>query len=108
MEIERDVILDLLPLYLAGEASPDTQTLVEQYLASDPELAETAELAAAMHQRAGDIPVPIEVEDQMEAYREAQRRIQQRTLIWGAVIAFGILSFLGLAMLAYFMTVPVQ
>ena len=48
IEIERNVILDLLPLYLAGEASPDTQALVEQYLASDPELAETVELAAAM------------------------------------------------------------
>ena len=107
MEIERNVILDLLPLYLAGEASPDTQALVEQYLASDPELAETAELAAAMQQRAEDIPVPVKVEDQMEAYREAQKRILQRTLIWGAVIAFGILSFLVLALLVYSMLVSV-
>jgi anti-sigma factor RsiW len=106
-QIERNVILDLLPLYLAGEASPDTRALVEEYLASDPELAETAELAAAMQQRAAEIPVPIRVEDQVEAYREAQRRIQQRTLVWGALIAFGILSLLGLAMLAYFMVTPV-
>ncbi|MGD2146149.1 MAG: zf-HC2 domain-containing protein [Anaerolineae bacterium] len=106
-QIERNVILDLLPLYLAGEASPDTRALVEEYLASDPELAETAELAAAMQQRAAEIPVPIRVEDQVEAYREAQRRIQQRTLVWGALVAFGILSLLGLAMLAYSMVVPV-
>jgi anti-sigma factor RsiW len=106
-QIERNVILDLLPLYLAGEASPDSQALVEEYLASDPELAETAELAAAMQQRAAEIPVPIRAEHQVQAYREAQRRIQQRTLVWGALIAFGILSLLGLAMLAYFMVTPV-
>lgn len=106
-DIDRNVILDLLPLYLAGEVSPETQALVEEYLASDPELAETAELAAAMQQRAAEIPVPIQVEDQMEAYREAQRRIQQRTLVWGALIAVGILSLLGLAMLAYLMVASV-
>jgi anti-sigma factor RsiW len=30
----------LLPLYLAGEASPDTRALVDEYLAGDPELAQ--------------------------------------------------------------------
>ena len=105
MEITRSVILDLLPLYLAGEASPDTQAVVEQYLETDPELAEVAKLTAAMH-KPEDTPVPIKEEDQMEAYREAQRRILQRTVIWGAVIAFGILSLLGLALLVYFMLVP--
>ncbi|MGD9029452.1 MAG: hypothetical protein PVG25_06535 [Anaerolineae bacterium] len=105
MEITRDVILDLLPLYLAGEASPATQAVVEQYLETDPELAEVARLTAAMHE-AVEPPVPMEKEDQMEAYREAQRRIWQRTLIWGAVIAFGVLSLLGLAAMAYMMLVP--
>jgi anti-sigma factor RsiW len=105
MEITRSVILDLLPLYLAGEASPDTQAVVEQYLETDPELAEVAKLTAAMR-KPEDTPVPIKKEAQMEAYREAQRRILQRTVIWGAVIAFGILSLLGLALLAYSMLVP--
>jgi hypothetical protein len=39
MKVTRDVILDLLPLYLAGEASSATRELVEEYLAQDPELA---------------------------------------------------------------------
>ncbi len=39
MEITRDVILDLMPLVLAGEASNDTSRLVEQYLEQHPELA---------------------------------------------------------------------
>jgi predicted anti-sigma-YlaC factor YlaD len=40
MNVTREVILDLLPLYLAGEASPATRALVEEYLKQDPELAE--------------------------------------------------------------------
>lgn len=44
--ITRDVILDLLPLYLAGEASEDTRQLVEAYLATDAKLARLAGLAA--------------------------------------------------------------
>lgn len=40
MEVTRDVILDLLPVYLAGEASTDTRTLIEAYLERDRELAQ--------------------------------------------------------------------
>jgi len=40
MNVTREVILDLLPVYLAGEASPATRALVEEYLKQDPELAQ--------------------------------------------------------------------
>lgn len=40
VSVPREVILDLLPVYLAGEASPATRALVEAHLAQDPELAE--------------------------------------------------------------------
>ena len=39
MSISRNVIQDLIPLYLADEASPDSRVLVEEFLAADPELA---------------------------------------------------------------------
>ena len=32
MKITRDVVTDLWPLYVAGEASPDTQALVMRFL----------------------------------------------------------------------------
>lgn len=38
MTISRQVIMDLMPLYLAGEASPDSRALVEQFLENAPEL----------------------------------------------------------------------
>src|ERR1700691_4810713 len=40
MNVTREVILDLLPVYLAGEASPDTRALVEEYMEKDKELAQ--------------------------------------------------------------------
>src|SRR6185436_12129442 len=40
MKITRDVIIDLLPAVASGEASADTRLLVEEFLASDPELKE--------------------------------------------------------------------
>ncbi len=39
MKITRDVITDLLPVYLSGEASADTKALIESFLHDDPEFA---------------------------------------------------------------------
>jgi hypothetical protein len=39
MNVTREIIIDLLPIYLAGEASMDTRALVESFLKQDPELA---------------------------------------------------------------------
>jgi anti-sigma factor RsiW len=39
MSVPREVVLDLLPLYVAGEASPASRALVEEYLQGDAELA---------------------------------------------------------------------
>jgi predicted anti-sigma-YlaC factor YlaD len=44
MNVTREVILDLLPVYLAGEASPATRALVEEHLKQDTELAERIRL----------------------------------------------------------------
>jgi len=106
MEITRDVILDLMPLYMANEVSADTRALVEKYLETDPELAKIAEQSAAM-ELPEDIPVPLTEEDKMEAYKEAKRLLLRRTVIWATLIAFALLSCLGLALLAYFGLVSV-
>ena len=100
MEITRNIILDLLPLYLADEVSVDTRALVEEFLKTDPELAQVAKESATM-ELSEDIPIPLAKEDQMEAYKEAKRLLFQRTLIWAGVIAFALLSFLGLALTAF-------
>ena len=102
MEVTRNVILDLLPLYLADEVSADTRALVEKYLETDPELAKIAKQSAAT-ELPEDIPIPLNKEDKMEAYREAKRSMFRRTAIWAVLIAFVLLSCLGIALLAWFM-----
>lgn len=41
MNISRDVITDLWPVYIAGEASADTRALVEAFFEQDPEFRKT-------------------------------------------------------------------
>jgi anti-sigma factor RsiW len=93
MEVTRDVILDLLPLYLDNDVSADTRALVEKYLETDPELANIAKQSAAI-ELPEDIPVPLTKEDKMEAYREAKRLMLWRTVILAITISFTVLCFL--------------
>lgn len=89
MKLSRDVILDLLPLYLSGEASADTHALVKERLESDPDL---AWLARQWQERMqSPAPSPANPESQALAYREAKRKIQQRTLVIAALCAAGVL-----------------
>ena len=106
MEVTRNVILDLLPLYMANEVSADTRALVEKYLETDPALANVAKQRAAM-EIPGEIPVPLTEENQMETFKEAKRLMSQRTIVLAGLIAFGLLTLLGLVLLAYSMLVPV-
>ena len=86
MKITRDVILDLLPLYLADEVSPDARALVEEYLESDKELAEIASQSAV--RLPGEIPSPLTQEDRMKAYVETKRLMMIRTIALAAIASF--------------------
>ncbi len=87
MDVTRDVILDLLPLYLGGEASPGTRALVEDWLRGDPELARLVREQPAALARAGAAPPP-----------ELEMRTLRRT---HAVLAWQRWTFgLGIACLA--------
>ena len=103
MEITRNVILDLLPLYMDDEVSVDTRALVEEYLATDPELADIAKQSAAM-ELPEDVPIPLTWEDKMEAYKEAKRLMLRRTVILAVAICFTIMCVLAWAgvVLMYF------
>ena len=99
MEITRNVILDLLPLYVADEASADTRTLVEEYLETDPELADMAQNWAKMG-FPGDIPVPLTKEDAMEAYKEAKRLMFLRTVVLVITVSTTLACVLGTGLMA--------
>jgi anti-sigma factor RsiW len=86
MNVTREVILDLLPIYLAGEASPATRALVDEYLAGDPELAERVRvLGAEGFAPRADSALPPELE------LKALRRIQGRLALQRWLFGFGIM-----------------
>jgi hypothetical protein len=85
MKITRDVILDLLPLYLANEASEDTRSLVESYLADDPGLAKLVE--QSNHQNwEGDVPVPLDKEHEMKTFEKTKQLLVQQRVLMGFAI----------------------
>ena len=92
-KITRNVILDLMPLYLAGEASQDTKQLVEQYLETDKELAEMAKQSTTFD-LPKDVPVPLEKDHALQLYIEAKRQMTIRMAIIGTFIVI-VLLFLG-------------
>ena len=104
-EISRDVILDLLPLYIADEASQNTRDLVDSYLKSDPELAKIASKLSEVG-LLREIPIPITKEKEMEAFQEAKLQ-QRRYIITLVTIVAAIFLFIMAAALAgLFLLIP--
>lgn len=92
MNVTRDVIRDLIPPFLAGEASADTRALVEQFLASDPEFARTvvsepARLAAA------PIPHTLTQESEMKTIDETRRTVKLQSVVMACAMMFSALPF---------------
>jgi len=91
-ELTKEVVLDLLPLYLAGEVSPETSALIQKYLESDPEMAETAkEMAKA--DSLGKVPIPFKKEAALETYNEAKKWMTIRTLGLAAIAGMVLICF---------------
>jgi anti-sigma factor RsiW len=97
MEITRNVILDLLPLYSANEVSADTRALVEKYLKTDPELANVAKQLEAM-EKPRKIPAPLSQDDEMKAYRKARRQNHLHTILIAGVISIAFILMVSLWM----------
>jgi len=100
MDITKNVILDLLPLYLADEVSEDTRTLIENYLKTDKELAALADQSAAM-ELPGDLPVSLTDEDKMKTFKKT------RWLFFLTIVFLSILIalILGATFYAFFVSV---
>ena len=78
MEVTRDIVIDLMPLYQSGEASPDTRAAIEEFLRRDPSLAKIANDDAAV-----GVPAGAELERRSVALTRAT--IRRRT--WVMAIA---------------------
>jgi hypothetical protein len=100
MKITRNVILDLLPLYVDDEVSADTRALVESFIENDPEIASIAK-RLKFNELNEDMHIPLKKENEMEAYKKTRWVLV--LYIIGASLLFVIV---GAALLAAFF-VPV-
>ena len=92
MKVTRDVIRDLLPLHLAGEASADTRTLVEEFLKDDPEFEqivahEPGRLVAA------EIPPVLTQENEMKTIDATKRMVKLQSLVLAGAMLFSAIPF---------------
>ena len=86
MKATRDVVKDLLPLYAAGEASPDSRALVEEFLRDDPELARLAESLRAQELSAAPAARP--AGSGMAALQETRALLRRRTWLMALALFF--------------------
>jgi hypothetical protein len=81
MNVTRDVILDLLPVYLAGEASADTRALVDEFVKQDASLGR--EIREKMVESLSAIAPPsVPPELELKSLRRTRRTLtRQRWLV---------------------------
>jgi hypothetical protein len=85
MNITRDIVADLLPAYLSGEASADTKALIDELAARDPAIA--ALVGSARDERTDGIPVPIVLPPNLERDIVTRTRAVLRRRSWTLALA---------------------
>ncbi len=96
MNITREVVTDLLPIYLAGEASADTAKLVEEFFRQDPDFERTARHAARpLDSLQSAPPAAAGSESDKRGLERIRTTLHRRTLL------FGVSLFLSLAPLSF-------
>jgi hypothetical protein len=92
MNITKDVITDLLPLYQAGEISEDTRKLVEAYLHDHPDFAQDTKAATTtLFPKTAVVPKPNL--EELSALRKAKRILRLRSTILALAIFFSLCPF---------------
>jgi ferric-dicitrate binding protein FerR (iron transport regulator) len=91
MNATKDVINDLIPLYMANECSADTRALVEEYLQQNPRQAE--ELRRIINTPVPGAVPPAKGLDEVRAFREARRRLRRRSWLMAAALFFSLAPF---------------
>jgi anti-sigma factor RsiW len=81
MNVTRDIVKDLLTVYLSGEASRDTRTLVEEWLRTDAELARHMERARSL-----ELPEAAPPDTEKAALDRTRRLLRWRMVLLGAAV----------------------
>jgi hypothetical protein len=86
MKVTRKVIQDLLPLYLADEVSDETRLLIEEYLKTDPELAQAIDLNKEIYLN-GELSIPRNEEEAMKTYQKSRFMLVLFIIVMASVLA---------------------
>ncbi|MFZ1977767.1 MAG: hypothetical protein WAV76_07400 [Bacteroidota bacterium] len=92
MNVTRDVIIDLLPLYYSEECSQATKLLVEEYLQKNPDFKQQAK-QFAHDPFPKSIPQRLEKDDEMKALIKTRRVLRLRSYLMGFAIFFSCATF---------------
>jgi hypothetical protein len=92
MNVTREVILDLLPVYLSGESSPATRALVEEYMKQDPELAQRIRVQWSEN-FAKVVPSALPPDLELRSLRRTRKLLGWQRWLFGFGIFFTALSF---------------
>ena len=91
MTVTRDVILDLLPLYFAGQVSADTKTLVDEFLKTDPDFARMSQRFDVMMKDRGHVPEAAAAE--RKTFERTRLLLRYRNQTIGVAVAFSLMPF---------------
>jgi ferric-dicitrate binding protein FerR (iron transport regulator) len=91
MNITKDIIADLFPLYLEKECSPDTRVLVEEYFQRNPQDAQELRRIASTPLPGG--APPAKDLDEVRSLQEARRVVRRRSWVLGLAIFFSLAPF---------------
>lgn len=91
MNIDREVIIDLIPLYLSGEASPPTKQLIEDYAKRHADIADLLSHQTGMFVPDEQLALPKELE--MKSLERTKSLLRVRSGILGAAIFLSLLPF---------------
>ena len=95
-DLETEVLLDLLPVYLAGEASEASRRLIEGRMESDPGFAQLVRAAAKVRLPS---PPPPAAGAEMKAFLSARRRLFRHQLMLLLAVLFTVSFGLSMAFL---------
>ena len=91
MMVTRDVILDLLPLYFAGQVSADTKALVDEFLRTDPDFARMSHRFDALLKE-GRAPSEPDATER-RAFERTRMLLRYRNQSIGVAVAYSLLPF---------------
>jgi ferric-dicitrate binding protein FerR (iron transport regulator) len=91
MNVTKEVITDLFPLYVANECSKDSRALIEDYLRNNPNQAE--ELKRIMNMSVPSGGARLAGSEEVRTLREARRRVRRQSWVMGLAIFFSLLPF---------------